>query len=70
MNVGQGAMKSVEAAGGCLSPLLGGSLASRFGYPNAFIALGSLAFIAGSVDHPRRDELDKMADVDTSALFS
>ena len=81
VNLGQGAVKSVQAAGGCLSPLLGGWLASRFGYPTAFIALGSLAVVSlavwvtqgstirGACD-TRRDELEKMADIDTSALFS
>ncbi|MEC5404661.1 MFS transporter [Paraburkholderia sp. MPAMCS5] len=81
VNLGQGAVKSVEAAGGCLSPLLGGWLASRFGYPIAFMALGSLAFISLAVwiaqgatirraCDTRRDELDKMTDIDASALFS
>ncbi|MGF6969853.1 hypothetical protein OKW43_006948 [Paraburkholderia sp. WC7.3g] len=60
---------------------MGGWLASRFGYPTAFIALGSLAFISLALwitqgpttrraCDTRRDELDKMAEVDTSALFS
>ncbi|MBB5503841.1 hypothetical protein [Paraburkholderia atlantica] len=81
VNLGQGAVKGMEAAGGCLSPLLGGWLASRFGYPTAFIALGSLAFISLAVwitqgatirraCDTRRDELEKMADIDASALFS
>ncbi|PMS37339.1 putative MFS family arabinose efflux permease [Trinickia symbiotica] len=81
VNLGQGAVISVEAAGGCLSPLLGGWLASRFGYPAAFIALGSLAAISLAVwvtqgatirriCDTRRDELDKMSDLDASALFS
>ncbi|MGF6967624.1 hypothetical protein OKW43_004652 [Paraburkholderia sp. WC7.3g] len=69
------------AAGGCLSLLLGGWLASRFGYPTAFVALGSLALISLAVwvtqgatirraCDTRRDELEKMADIDASALFS
>jgi hypothetical protein len=81
VNLGQGAVKSVEAAGGCLSPLLGGWLASRFGYPAAFVALGSLAAVSLAVwvtqgatirriCDTRRDELEKMSDLDTSALFS
>ncbi|OLL31065.1 MFS transporter [Burkholderia sp. SRS-W-2-2016] len=81
VNLGQGVVKSVEAAGGCLSPLLGGWLATRFGYPIAFLGLGSLAMISLAVwiaqgalirraCDTRRDELDKMADIDTSALFS
>ncbi|MEM5423691.1 MFS transporter [Paraburkholderia ferrariae] len=80
VNLGQGAVLAVQAAGGCLSPLLGGWLANRFGYPAAFLALGSLAVVAlaiwvtqgatirGSCDM-RRDELEQLADVDTSALF-
>jgi MFS family permease len=80
VNLGQGAVKGIQAAGGCLSPLLGGWLANRFGFPMAFIALGSLSIVSLAVwvmhgptirraCDSRRDELDKMADVDTSALF-
>lgn len=80
VNLGQGALQSVQAAGGCLSPMLGGWLASRFGFSVAFIALGSLAIVALTVwvaqrstirracDN-RRDELERMADIDASALF-
>ncbi|KIG01914.1 MFS transporter [Caballeronia concitans] len=81
VNLGQGAVKSVEAVGSCLSPLLGGWLASRFGYPTAFVTLGSLAILSlaiwiaqGAVIRraceTRRDELSRMADVDGSALLS
>jgi MFS family permease len=80
VNLGQGAVKAIEAAGACFSPLLGGWIASRFGFPVAFVVLGSLGFIAlavwiaqGSLIRrtcdSRRDELDKMADLDVSALF-
>ncbi|WP_028204287.1 hypothetical protein [Paraburkholderia nodosa] len=60
--------------------ILGGWLANRFGYPVAFLAPGSLAIVAlamwiaqgatirRSCD-TRRDELEPLADVDTSALF-
>ena len=37
---------TVEAIGGCLSPLLGGWLASRLGFPTAFVILGSLAAVS------------------------
>ncbi|VXC85041.1 Major facilitator superfamily MFS_1 [Burkholderia sp. 8Y] len=81
VNLGQGAVRSMEAAGSCLSPLLGGWLASRFGYPTAFVALGSLAIVSltlwitqGAMIRRacdmRRDELGKMADVEASALVS
>jgi predicted MFS family arabinose efflux permease len=80
VNLGQGAVKGIQAAGGSLSPLLGGWLANRFGFSTAFIVLGSLSAISLAVwvmqgvtirraFDTRRDELDKMADVDTSALF-
>ncbi|QGZ65348.1 MFS transporter [Paraburkholderia acidisoli] len=80
VNLGQGAVLTVEAAGGCLSPLLGGWLANRFGYPVAFVSLGSLALVSiavwvarGAVIRrdcdSRRDTLDKMTDLDATALF-
>jgi predicted MFS family arabinose efflux permease len=80
VNLGQGAVKGIEAAGGCLSPLLGGWLASRYGFQLAFVALGSLSVVSLALwitqgpairraCDTRRDELNKMADVDTSALF-
>ncbi|SEJ74991.1 MFS transporter [Paraburkholderia diazotrophica] len=80
VNLGQGAVKGVEAAGASLSPLLGGWLANRFGFSLAFVALGSLAAISLAVwiaqgarirraCDSRRDELDKMADLDVSALL-
>lgn len=80
VNLGQGALFTVAAVGGSLSPLLGGWLASRFGFPLAFVALGSLAAISLAVwivpgpsirrvCDSRRDELDRIPDVDASALF-
>lgn len=80
VNLGQGAVLAIEAAGGCLSPLLGGWLANRYGYPMAFVALGSLATVSLAVwiargdvirrdCDTRRDTLDKMTDLDVSALF-
>jgi MFS family permease len=47
INVGQGALMSVQGAGAALSPALGGWLAERHGYPSAFLDLGACA--AGSV---------------------
>ncbi len=81
VNFGQGTMQSVEAAGGCLSPLLGGWLASRFGFPVAFIALGSLAAVslalwvgqASTIRRAcdsRRDELERMGDLDWPGIVS
>jgi hypothetical protein len=80
VNLGQGAVISAEAAGACLSPLLGGWLASRFGFPIAFITLGSLTIVSLAIwtaqgatirraCDSRRGELEKLADIDTSALF-
>lgn len=80
VNLGQGAVQGVQAAGACLSPLVGGWLAQRFGYPVAFVALGSISFVALGIwiacgrylRHAldtRRDELTKMADVDSAAML-
>ncbi|SAK75962.1 major facilitator transporter [Caballeronia hypogeia] len=80
VNLGQGAVQTIEAAGGALSPLLGGWLAREFGFTVAFIALGSLAAISlivwiaqGSrirqACETRSGELEKMPDIDASALF-
>jgi len=80
VNLGQGAVQTVQAAGGCLSPLLGGWLATRFGFSAGFVALGSLAGVSLAIwiTHrstilkacdTRRDELERMTDIDTSALF-
>ena len=80
VNLGPGALKGIQAAGGCLSPLLGGWLANRYGYSMAFVALGSLSVISLAVwvtqgpairraCDTRRDELERMSDVDTPALF-
>jgi MFS family permease len=43
VNVGQGVVMTVQAAGAALSPALGGILAHRFGYPAVFIALGAVS---------------------------
>ena len=80
VNVGQGAMQGVQAAGACLSPILGGWLAQRYGYPVAFTALGSLALVSFAiwigfgrhvrgVCDTRRDELVKLGDIDSSTLL-
>lgn len=80
VNLGQGALFTVEAVGGCLSPLFGGWLASRFGFPTAFVILGSLAavslmvwIVSGATIRracdSRRDELERIPDIDVSALF-
>jgi MFS family permease len=80
VNLGQGALFTVEAVGGCLSPLLGGWFASRFGYPTAFLILGSLAAVSLTVwvlpgpairraCDSRRDELERIPDIDVSGLF-
>ncbi len=43
VNVGQGAVMTVQGVGAALSPALGGWLAQAFGYPVSFALLGSLA---------------------------
>lgn len=43
VNVGQGVVMTVQAAGAAMSPALGGLLAHRFGFPAAFVALGTIS---------------------------
>ncbi|SAL84537.1 major facilitator transporter [Caballeronia arvi] len=80
VNLGQGAVLGVEAAGACLSPMLGGWIAHRYGFPAAFVALGSLSVVSFAIwvgygrrvreaCDTRRDELGKLADVDSSTLL-
>jgi hypothetical protein len=47
VNVGQGVVMIVQAAGAALSPALGGLPARQFGHPAAFISLG--AILTGSL---------------------
>jgi len=43
VNVGQGAVMTVQGVGGAFSPALGGWLAQTVGYSAAFLVLGSFA---------------------------
>lgn len=43
VNLGQGAVMTVQGIGAALSPVLGGWIAQGFGYPAAFTLLGTLA---------------------------
>jgi MFS family permease len=47
VNVGQGAVMTVQGVGAALSPAIGGWLAQGLGYPSAFIILG--CFAVGSI---------------------
>jgi MFS family permease len=47
VNVGQGAVMTVQGVGASISPAIGGWLAQWYGYPSAFLILGT--FAAGSV---------------------
>jgi MFS family permease len=47
VNVGQGAVMTVQGIGASLSPAIGGWIAQELGYPAAFIILGS--FAVGSI---------------------
>lgn len=47
VNVGQGAVMTVQGVGASLSPAIGGWIAQKLGYPVAFLILGS--FAVGSV---------------------
>jgi MFS family permease len=43
VNVGQGAVMTVQGVGASLSPAIGGWIAQKLGYPAAFLILGSFA---------------------------
>jgi fucose permease len=43
VNVGQGAVMTVQGVGGSLSPAIGGWIAQWLGYPTTFLILGSFA---------------------------
>jgi MFS family permease len=43
VNVGQGAVMTVQGVGASLSPAIGGWVAQKLGYPAAFLMLGSFA---------------------------
>lgn len=43
VNLGQGAVATIQGLGACLSPLLGYAVAEHFGYYHAFLTLGSLS---------------------------
>lgn len=43
VNVGQGAVMTVQGIGASFSPAIGGWIAQQFGYPAAFLVLGSFA---------------------------
>jgi MFS family permease len=43
VNVGQGAVMTVQGLGAALSPAIGGWIAQGFGYPATFMMLGSFA---------------------------
>ncbi|UZE50183.1 MFS transporter [Rhodopseudomonas sp. P2A-2r] len=47
INVGQGAVMTVQGVGASLSPAIGGWIAQKLGYPVAFLILGS--FAVGSI---------------------
>ncbi len=46
VNVGQGAVMTVQGVGAALSPAFGGWLAHAFGYRIAFLTLGVIALLA------------------------
>jgi len=46
VNVGLGAVMTLQGVGAALSPTIGGIVAERFGYPAAFLALGTIAIAA------------------------
>ncbi len=46
VNVGQGAVMTVQGVGASLSPAIGGWLAQGLGYPTAFTILGCLALVS------------------------
>jgi len=49
INVGQGAVMTVQGIGAALSPAIGGWLAQSTGYHSAFMVLGSFAVISVAI---------------------
>ena len=46
VNIGQGAVMTVQGLGASLSPAIGGWLAQGIGYSSAFMLLGSFALVS------------------------
>jgi MFS family permease len=46
INIGQGAVMTVQGLGAALSPAIGGWLAQGIGYPSTFLLLGALALVS------------------------
>ena len=46
VNVGQGAVMTMQGLGAALSPAMGGWMAQDMGYPSTFLALGGLALVS------------------------
>ncbi len=46
INVGQGAVMTIQGLGASLSPALGGWMAQDLGYPKTFLILGTFAFVS------------------------
>jgi MFS family permease len=46
VNVGQGAVMTVQGLGAAISPLIGGWLAQFFGYRMSFLVLGMMAILS------------------------
>lgn len=49
INVGQGAVMTMQSLGAALSPALGGWMAQDIGYPTTFLVLGSFALVSASL---------------------
>lgn len=46
VNVGQGALMTIQGVGAALSPAIGGWMAQSLGYPTTFLILGSFALVS------------------------
>jgi MFS family permease len=46
VNIGQGAVMTVQGLGASLSPAIGGWIAQEIGYPSTFLLLGALALVS------------------------
>lgn len=46
INIGQGAVMTVQGVGAALSPAIGGWIAQQMGYSSAFLILGSIALVS------------------------
>jgi len=68
VNVGQGAVMTVQGIGAALSPALGGWIAQDFGYRTAFLLLGGISLLSLALWVGFRKQLLQVAGVPTAEV--